>query len=827
MVSRQPVRHLATHGAASLVRAATLAALVLTGAQCGAGATSLDELAAEVRQEVRHGRLGAALALAEHGEARAVGTGDEVRAWAFRLMGADVRALRLETSAALEVLEAPVPDEPSFDGVRARQAFLLARILVSRGQLAAAVPLIERAQALGGGDVELALEIALLQSQILYRTGRAAEADDLLRRTSAGLAAGRDAYHEALVANTIGMGLVTRNRFDEALPHFERVLSLHGVQGTTVVGNALINAGLCLARLGQFDRAVALQRRAVEVHRGGRVQSHAQALGELGTTYLLADDIARGLDYLRQAFTIAADAGLRADAAIWARNLAAGAVALGRWDEAASYNQQAVRIASPDVGVRPPIAIATDAQIAAGRGQLEDARRLFEEALAAAASAPGTRWVAYDGLARLAVAQGRPADAARHFESALRTIEETASALLRADTRISFPSRLMAFYRGYVDFLLDRGEVERALEIADSSRARVLAERQGVAAAARVSVAELRRLARGANTTLVFYWLGPERSWAWAVTGGGLHLAPMPTEREIAALVAEHQAAIQSAVADPLAAGAAARLFDVLVSPFAAYLPAGARVTIVPDGPLHRVNFETLATGTPRRFWIEDATIQIAPSLAMLVREVTRPGPGPVLLVGNPEPRAPEFPALSYAPAEMASVREHFSDSGVTVIEGGAASPSSFREAAPGGFRLIHFTAHAVANAETPLDSAVILSGPEDGFKLYAREIAGLGLDADLVTVSSCRGAGERAYAGEGLIGFAWAFLRAGSRRVVAGLWDVDDRSTALLMDAMYAAIAAGVPPVDALREAKRQLIARGFPQPYYWAPFQLFAVVL
>jgi hypothetical protein len=45
---------------------------------------------------------------------------------------------------------------------------------------------------------------------------------------------------------------------------------------------------------------------------------------------------------------------------------------------------------------------------------------------------------------------------------------------------------------------------------------------------------------------------------------------------------------------------------------------------------------------------------------------------------------------------------------------------------------------------------------------------------------------GGRAMSGEGLVGFAWAFLRAGAKRVVAGLWDVDDRSTAALMDALY-----------------------------------------
>jgi CHAT domain-containing protein len=96
-----------------------------------------------------------------------------------------------------------------------------------------------------------------------------------------------------------------------------------------------------------------------------------------------------------------------------------------------------------------------------------------------------------------------------------------------------------------------------------------------------------------------------------------------------------------------------------------------------------------------------------------------------------------------------------------------------------------------------------------------------------LVTISACRSAGERAYSGEGLVGFAWAFLRAGSRRVVAGLWDVDDRSTATLMDRFYAGLATGAPPARALREAKLALMKSGanYGKPYYWAAFQMFTV--
>ena len=48
--------------------------------------------------------------------------------------------------------------------------------------------------------------------------------------------------------------------------------------------------------------------------------------------------------------------------------------------------------------------------------------------------------------------------------------------------------------------------------------------------------------------------------------------------------------------------------------------------------------------------------------------------------------------------------------------------------------------------ARDPLDSVVVLSGPDDRFKLYARDVAALRLNAELVTISACRSAGDHAY---------------------------------------------------------------------------------
>jgi CHAT domain-containing protein len=284
-------------------------------------------------------------------------------------------------------------------------------------------------------------------------------------------------------------------------------------------------------------------------------------------------------------------------------------------------------------------------------------------------------------------------------------------------------------------------------------------------------------------------------------------------------------------MADPLAArdSPGDRLYHLLVEPVRQSVPSLGSVVIVPDGALYGLNFETLPVDGPRRhYWIEDAEIQITPSLAMLGLAPSQTTPQrSLLLIGNPNPREPEFPALRYASIEMNSIARHFGQDRVTVYEGDRASPAAYRGAHPEQFALLHFTAHAAANPASPLDSAVILTGPDHSFKLYARDVAEQSIHAALVTVSGCRSAGERAYSGEGLVGFAWAFLRAGARGVIAGLWDVDDRSTAELMDVLYDRLAAGDPARRALREAKRSVMSRGghSAEPYYWAPFQLYTV--
>jgi CHAT domain-containing protein len=159
------------------------------------------------------------------------------------------------------------------------------------------------------------------------------------------------------------------------------------------------------------------------------------------------------------------------------------------------------------------------------------------------------------------------------------------------------------------------------------------------------------------------------------------------------------------------------------------------------------------------------------------------------------------------------------------VKDGARAYPAAYREAEPARFSWIHFAAHATANRENPLESALILSRHDSDYALSARDVMSVALNADLVTLSACRSAGAKTYSGEGLVGLSWAFLRAGARSVVAGLWDVTDSSTPVLMRDFYEQLSKDVAPADALRHAKLQLIhsPMSYRKPFYWGPFQLY----
>jgi len=74
---------------------------------------------------------------------------------------------------------------------------------------------------------------------------------------------------------------------------------------------------------------------------------------------------------------------------------------------------------------------------------------------------------------------------------------------------------------------------------------------------------------------------------------------------------------------------------------------------------------------------------------------------------------------------------------------------------------------------------------------------------------------------GDELLGLTRAFFFAGTPTVVASLWNVEDESTALLMERFYTHLRGGMGKAEALRQTQLE-VREQYPNPYYWAGFVL-----
>ncbi len=679
------------------------------------------------------------------------------------------------------------------------------------------------------GLATAAIEITMRRGVLFTRLEDEKGAERCFREAREMAARQHDSYLEASAIGNLGYRLLNASRYDEAAPYFEQAGALaHKAGARRIEAMALGNLGRCHYGLGDYERAAKFLSSAEALAAGTAADLVPQIfVGLLGDVYSAQGELQKAASQYQRALAVSRRIGDKFYALQWLCSLADLALKTGDIEAAARYGAEALELGrsagAPGWETWPRLIAA---RIAAERRDAGAAERGYREVIATGAE-PLNRWAAQAGLGNLYAGQHRWREADSAWRDALATIETARSALDRDEWKLTFHASSIEVYRNYIDFLMMRNQVEPALAMAEFARARVLAQKLGIEqrVVAPVPASRFRALARAYRAGLVSYWLAPERSFVWVVTERSVRAFTLPGEEELKRLIDNYQSVVQ-ALRDPLAAESpAARLLsDILLDPIRKSLPAGSRIVLVPDGPLHDFNLEMLPVDQPNRhYWIEDATVAVAPSLAVLEPPAPAEAGRAALLIGAPVPPGNEYPPLPEVEKELAGIRAKLSGWEQAVYTGASAQPAVYRESRPARFAVIHFAAHATANRQDPLESAVILSPQGGAYKLYAREIAAVPVTARLVTISACRGAGSRAYSGEGLVGLAWAFLQAGAKNVIAGLWEANDSSTAVLMDALYEQLAAGRPPAEALREAKLRLLrsGSGWAKPYYWAPFE------
>ncbi len=634
-----------------------------------------------------------------------------------------------------------------------------------------------------------------------------------------------DLQTELRVRGQTGLALARSGRFDEAIDLWEPAL----VQARTLGNEAYLekvegNLGWAYLELGDYEAAGELLQRArsTAIRIGQQIDSvpWTYQLGDIRLQvgdpagaeqfYRAAVDLARKLKHSQLTDALAAQASYE--------------LRVGRLSEARGHADEALAVARAHGKVDEELqAQLISARIATAENRLDESEQLLKKILAQQGLKPDTSSEAHLYLAQLYAKADDFKGTEEQFKLSIADARKARADIKGSELRFSFFNAVEELYDGYVDFLMARGRIAEALDIAESSRAQTLEESLPDLA----EVVDVRNVARKANATILCYWLGKSRSYLWIVTAQKITPVALPPKRTIETEIDAYQKDLLGQRGTLAGSGTRGKaLWRMLVEPASPSIRPGSRVIVVPHGRLNAFNMETLVVPAPKQhYWIEDAILTTASSLGLLARKESKHNPSQrLLLVGDAPPASKDFAPLQHARAELANVARHFRGRHVT-LSGAKATPAAYRSASPENFTFLHFVAHGVAARLKPLDSAVVLASDGEAFKLYARDIAQQPLTARLVTISSCHGAGTRTYAGEGLIGLGWAFLHAGADNVVAALWEVDDRATPGLMNDFYASLAKNTDPSTALRNAKLALKAKGgiYSTPRYWAPFLLY----
>ena len=180
------------------------------------------------------------------------------------------------------------------------------------------------------------------------------------------------------------------------------------------------------------------------------------------------------------------------------------------------------------------------------------------------------------------------------------------------------------------------------------------------------------------------------------------------------------------------------------------------------------------------------------------------------------------LPNLPGSKEELVSVADIVQDGSELLLETNA-TESAFKSEPLQDFRMIHLAVHGIADKQFPDRAALVLgtspASQEDGL-LQVREIRGLALRADLVTLSACDTGNGRLLGQEGIASLERAFLLAGAKSVLASLWTADDIFTTALMKRFYQHLVDGQNEGTALRQAKLDLLEKfgDGALPIYWA---------
>jgi CHAT domain-containing protein/Flp pilus assembly protein TadD len=457
--------------------------------------------------------------------------------------------------------------------------------------------------------------------------------------------------------------------------------------------------------------------------------------------------------------------------------------------------------------------------------------------------------------------------------------QDLRTALSEKEQQLEAASGTRQELAGEVDELIDRYQEARAV-VHDASL-----DHTDQARPTPLNLQQIREQVLSNDAALLVFSLGDKRSFLWLITKNSFTSSELPGRDEIETRAKELRELLMAPVMvqgesfedrQKRLAGTeeqywtkATSFSNMLLGPVAQNL-GSTRLLIVPDGELQYLPFNALPIPfrNDRTPLLAEHEITFQPSASALFklknRSIQKPDKGLAIFAdpvfGSDDQRFAAIhkdAASTYLPQDtqmtqaLRDVNSNWTSGNIPRLAASHDEAEGIVAVIPGAdnlkavgfeaskqlamaphlsqYRLVHFATHGVLDNKNPELSGLVLSRidedgrPKDAF-LRLDDIYNLKLNSDLVVLSACNSGLGKDVRGEGLVGLVHGFMYAGTSRVVASLWKVDDDATAELMVHFYKEMfSSKQSPAAALRTAQLAMWQqKRWHAPYYWAAFVL-----
>jgi len=265
---------------------------------------------------------------------------------------------------------------------------------------------------------------------------------------------------------------------------------------------------------------------------------------------------------------------------------------------------------------------------------------------------------------------------------------------------------------------------------------------------------------------------------------------------------------------------------------------AGDRIIIIPDEEIGWLPFDAFLRSRPSQdhadyeglqYLIHDYAFSYGYSSSLIFGKDPESGKREKVLAFSPDyetgsPGGGRQISLQGAEDEIAAIFKLFRGKKFT---GNMATESNFRREIQNP-AILHLAMHSMTDSSNSMYSYLMFDRGADSLndgRLFNYEISISRIKSPMVVLSTCNSGTGTLYRGEGLMSLARGFILAGASSVIKTAWEVNDETSAAIIEQFYYHLSKGKPKDEALRLAKLEYMKTNPPvynNPYYWAAYEI-----